>query len=451
MSQVIKLKKGLDIRLEGEPRRELKRLPLVHAYAVRPDDFLGITPKLLVRVDDTVKAGTPLFFDKYRPQVLFTSPVSGRVTAVNRGEKRRILDIVIAPEAEQSYEAFDVPSVEAATRENVTSALLSSGLWPMIVQRPYGIIADPSDTPKAVFISAFDSAPLAPDYNYVLRAEQKNLQTGIDVMRKLTSGKVHLSVRAKAEGQMTALKGAETHAFAGKHPVGNVGVQIHHIDPVNKGEVVWTVNIQDLAIIGRLFNEGRVDMTKIIAVAGSEIEKPQYCRIIAGAKVDSILKGNVKPQKEGDHVRIISGNVLTGTKTVADGFIGFYANQLTVIPEGDKFELLGWAMPRFNKFSVSRAYFSWLCPKKEYNLDTNMNGGERPFVVTGLYERYLPMDIYPMYLLKACLAGDIDKMENLGIYEVVEEDFALCEFVDPSKIEIQQIIRDGINLMIKEA
>lgn len=186
-------------------------------------------------------------------------------------------------------------------------------------------------------------------------------------------------------------------------------------------------------------------------MAGSEIEKPQYCRIIAGAKVDSILKGNVKPQKEGDHVRIISGNVLTGTKTAADGFIGFYANQLTVIPEGDKFELLGWAMPRFNKFSVSRAYFSWLCPKKEYNLDTNMNGGERPFVVTGLYERYLPMDIYPMYLLKACLAGDIDKMENLGIYEVVEEDFALCEFVDPSKIEIQQIIRDGINLMIKEA
>ena len=226
---------------------------------------------------------------------------------------------------------------------------------------------------------------------------------------------------------MTALKGAETHAFAGKHPVGNVGVQIHHIDPVNKGEVVWTVNIQDLAIIGRLFNEGRVDMTKIIAVAGSEIEKPQYCRIIAGAKVDSILKGNVKPQKEGDHVRIISGNVLTGTKTAADGFIGFYANQLTVIPEGDKFELLGWAMPRFNKFSVSRAYFSWLCPKKEYNLDTNMNGGERPFVVTGLYERYLPMDIYPMYLLKACLAGDIDKMENLGIYEVVEEDFALAD------------------------
>ena len=285
----------------------------------------------------------------------------------------------------------------------------------------------------------------------MLKAEQKNLQTGIDVMRKLTPGKVHLSVRAKAEGQMPSLKGAELHAFAGKHPVGNVGVQIHHVDPVNKGEVVWTVNVQDLAIIGRLFNEGRVDMTKIIAVAGSEIERPQYVRMVGGAKVDSLVKGNVKRQKEGDSVRFISGNVLTGTRTAPDGFIAFYANQLTAIPEGDKYELLGWAMPRFGKFSVSRAYFSWLCPKKAYNLDTNMNGGERPFVVTGLYEQYLPMDIYPMYLLKACLAGDIEKMENLGIYEVTEEDFALCEFVDPSKIEIQQIIRDGINLMIREA
>lgn len=321
----------------------------------------------------------------------------------------------------------------------------------MLVQRPYGIIADPNDVPKAVFISAFDSAPLAPDYNFVLQGEQKNLQAGIEVMRRLTQGKVHLSMRAGAEGAMPSLRNVELHTFAGKHPVGNVGVQIHHIDPINKGDVVWTVNIQDLAIIGRLFNEGRVDMTKVIAVAGSEVAAPHYVRIVSGASVASILGNNIKPQKPGDSVRIISGNVLTGTKVTADGFIGFYANMLTVIPEGDKYELLGWAMPRCNKFSVSHAYFSWLCPKKSYRLDTNLNGGERPFVVTGLYEQYLPMDIYPMYLLKACLAGDIEKMENLGIYEVVEEDFALCEFVDPSKTEIQQIIRDGINLMIKEA
>ena len=404
----------------GKPQESLAEAPLASEYALSPLDFEGVTPKLLVKEGDKVKAGTPLFFNKANERILFTSPVSGTVAAVNRGEKRKILSVTVTPDATQEYEELAKPDLKSASREQIVELLLRS-------------------------------APLAPDYNYVLKAEQKNLQTGIDVMRKLTAGKVHLSVRAKAEGQMPSLRGAEMHTFAGKHPVGNVGVQIHHIDPVNKGEVVWTVNVQDLAIIGRLFNEGRVDMTKIIAVTGSEIEKPQYVRIVGGAKVDSVVKGNVKPQKEGDSIRFISGNVLTGTKTSPDGFMGFYANQLTAIPEGDKYELLGWAMPRFKKFSVSRAYFSLLCPKKAYDLDTNMNGGERPFVVTGLYEQYLPMDIYPMYLLKACLAGDIDKMENLGIYEVTEEDFALCEFVDPSKIEIQQIIRDGINLMIREA
>lgn len=451
MSKIITLRKGLDINLQGHARESLADAPMASEYAVSPLDFEGVTPKLLVKVGDRVKAGTPLFFNKYSERVLFTSPVSGTVAAVNRGDKRKVLSVTVTPDSVQSYEEFAKPDLGKAAREEIVCLLLRSGLWPMIVQRPYGIIADPNDTPKAVFISAFDSAPLAPDYNFALRGQEKYLQAGIDVMRKLTPGKVHLSVRAKAEGQMTALKGVESHTFAGKHPVGNVGVQIHHIDPVNKGDVVWTVNIQDLAIIGRLFTEGRVDMTKVIAVTGSEVADPHYLRAIAGAKVDSLVKGNIKPQKAGDHVRIISGNVLTGRKTAADGYVAFYANQLTLIPEGDKFELLGWAMPRFGKFSVSRAYFSWLCPKKAYRLDTNLNGGERPFVVTGLYEQYLPMDIYPMYLLKACLAGDIDKMENLGIYEVVEEDFALCEFVDPSKIEIQQIIRDGINLMIREA
>lgn len=451
MSKIITLRKGLDINLQGKALETLTDAPLSEEYALSPLDFEGVTPKLLVKVGDEVEAGTPLFFSKSDERILFTSPVSGKVAAVNRGEKRKVLSVTVTPDAKQRYAEFTRLDLKKASREQIVSLLLRSGLWPMILQRPYGIIADPSDTPKAIFISAFDSAPLAPDFNFVLKDEQANLQAGIDALCKLTSGKVHLSVRAKAEGRMTALKGVETHLFAGKHPAGNVGVQIHHVDPVNKGEIVWTVNIQDLAIIGRLMNEGRIDMTKIIAVAGSEIENPHYVRVISGARVDSILKGNVKPQREGDHVRLISGNVLTGVKTASDGFIAFYANQITAIPEGDKFELLGWAMPRLNKFSVSRAYFSWLCPKKAYNLDTNLNGGERPFVVTGLYERYLPMDIYPMYLLKACLAGDIDKMENLGIYEVVEEDFALCEFVDPSKIEIQQIIRDGINLMIKEA
>ena len=451
MSKIIKLRKGLDINLQGKAAAELTDSAVAGLYAVSPLDFEGVTPKMLVKEGDKVKAGSPLFFNKYEQRVIFTSPVSGTVRGVNRGEKRRILSVTVAADAEQEYVQFAVPDTAKASREQIVALLLESGLWPLLIQRPYGIIANPDDQPRDIFISAFDTAPLAPDYGFALKSEKENIQKGVDVLRKLTSGKVHLSVLSGSEGFFASIGGVELHTFAGKHPAGNVGVQIHHIAPVNKGEVVWTVNIQDLAIIGRLFSTGRVDMTRVIAVAGSEVEHPAYRRIIAGAPVESVLAGNVRAQAEGDKVRIISGNVLTGTKVAADGFVGFYANMVTVIPEGDKYEFMGWAMPRFKKFSVSRSYFSWLCPKREYKLDTNLNGGERPFIVTGLYEQYLPMDIYPMYLLKACLAGDIDKMENLGIYEVTEEDFALCEFVDPSKTEMQQIIRDGINLMIKEA
>ncbi|MBE6189503.1 MAG: Na(+)-translocating NADH-quinone reductase subunit A [Rikenellaceae bacterium] len=451
MSKIITLRKGLDINLAGAASKQLSALPMASEYGLSPLDFEGVTPKLLVKVGDEVKAGTPLFFNKADERILFTSPVSGVVSAINRGEKRKVLSVTVTPAEKQTYEEFPKLDAKKASREEVVEVLLKSGLWPMIQQRPYGIIANPSDQPKAIFISAFDSAPLAPDYGFVLENEMAAVEAGIAVLGRLTEGKVHLSMLKGSEGKFAALKGAELHTFAGKHPAGNVGVQIHHIDPVNKGEVVWTVNIQDVAIIGRLFTEGKVDMQKIVALAGSEVEAPQYYKVIAGARIDSLVGGKLKAQKEGDKVRIISGNVLTGAKRSEAEFVGFYANQLTVIPEGDKFELFGWMMPRFGKFSVSRAYFSWLCPKKQYTLDTNLNGGERPFVVSGIYEEYLPMDIYPVYLLKACLAGDIDKMENLGIYEVIEEDIALCEFVDPSKIEMQQILRDGINLMIKEA
>ena len=451
MSKIIKLRKGLDINLCGKAEQRLDDAVRADVYALLPSDFEGVTPKMLVKEGDTVKAGTPLFFSKNDPRVLFASPVSGTVKAVVRGEKRRILAVTVTADAEQTYEKFESTDLAAASREQIVELLLKSGLWPLIIQRPYGIIASPDDTPRDIFVSGFDSAPLAPDYGFALKGEVKNLQKGFEVLRRLSGGKVHLSELAGHEWLGRELTGVELHTFAGKHPAGNVGVQIHHIAPVNKGEKVWTVNLQDVAVIGRLFNEGRVDMTRVVAVAGSEVEAPHYRRIVAGAPVASVVGGNIKAQPEGRTVRIISGNVLTGTKTPADGFTGFYANMVTVIPEGDTFEFMGWAMPRFGKFSVSRAYFSWLFPKKEYTLDTNMNGGERPFVVTGLYEKYLPMDIYPMYLLKACMAGDIDKMENLGIYEVVEEDLALCEFVDPSKIEMQQILREAINLMIKEA
>ena len=450
MSKIIKLRKGLDVNLQGQAEKVLVQAPMASEYAVSPLDFEGVTPKMLVKVGDTVKAGTPLFFSKNDERILFTSPVSGTVSAVNRGEKRKILNVTISADAKQSYEEFAVPELQSASREDVIALLLKSGLWTMLIQRPYGIIANPSDAPKAIFVSAFDSAPLAPDYNYVLSSEKQNLQKGFEVLGKLTEGKVHLSTNAQAEGDWSFVKGVELHSFVGKHPAGNVGVQIHHIDPINKGERVWTVNIQDVAIIGRLFAEGKVDMSKTIAVAGSEVVKPHYMRIISGAPIASILKDNLQPQGEGCSVRVISGNVLTGVKSEMNGHINFYANMLSVIPEGNHYEMLGWMMPRFGKFSVSRAYFSWLFPCRKYNLDTNLNGGERAFVMNDLYEKYLPMDVYPVHLIKACLANDLDKMENLGIYEVVEEDLALCEFVCPSKIEIQQILRNGINLMMKE-
>ncbi len=450
MSKIIKLRKGLDINLQGKATESLVEVPMASMYAVSPLDYENVTPKLLVKVGDKVKAGTPLFFDKNNTRVLYCSPVSGTVSAVNRGEKRKILNVTVEADKEQVSEEFAVLDLQKASREDVIEMLLKSGLWTMILQRPYGIVANPADQPKAVFVSAFDSAPLAPCMNFVLKGQKENLQKGMEVLAKLAGGNVNLSVRANAAGEMTSLNGVNIHTFEGKHPVGNVGVQIHHIDPISKGDIVWTVGIQDVAAIGRLFSTGKVDLHKVVALTGSEVENPQYYRIISGAPIASIVEGNIKKQAEGDSVRIISGNVLTGKKVAADGYITATVSQVTVIPEGDKYELFGWIAPRFGKFSVSRSYFSWLCPKKQYKLDTNLNGGPRPFVVTGLFEVYLPMDIYPMYLFKAIVAGDLDKMENLGIYEIVEEDVALCEFVDPSKTEIQQLVRDGINLMIKE-
>ena len=444
MSKNIKLRKGLDINLAGKAEARLEVVPMAKSYAVSPLDFENVTPKLLVKVGDKVEAGSALFFDKNNPRILFTSPVSGVVSAINRGEKRKLLSVAVEPDQQQVAKAIKVVDTKAS-REEIVEMLLESGLWTRIVERPYGIIARPDAKPKAIFVSAFDSAPLAPDYNFILKEEKAAVEAGMALLARLTEGKVHLSARKNAEGFMPEVKGVEYHTFEGKHPVGNVGVQIHHIDRIAKGDVVWTVNIQDVAIIGRMVLSGKLDMSKTIVVTGSEAQKPCYKRIIAGAAVESIVG------KVSENVRIISGNVLTGRTTAADGYISADANQLTLIPEGNVYELLGWAMPRFHRFSVSRAYFSWLCPKKEYKLDTNLNGGERPFVVTGLYENYLPMDVYVSYLLKACLVKDLDKMENLGLYEVLPEDLALCEFVDPSKIEMQQILRDGINLMIKES
>lgn len=450
MSKVIRLKKGLDINLKGEADKVLTIAPIAESYAVKPTDFIGVIPKLLVKVDDQVKAGTSLFFDKYNPEVLFASPISGTVVAINRGEKRKILEVVIAPSAQREYEDFKIGNLASLTTDDVVAKILEAGLWPFITQRPYGVIASSKDRPRDIFVSGFDSAPLAGDVDFMLQGCENEFKKGIEVLKKLTSGKVYLGVSDKSKtSAFEGLKDVEVNTFAGKHPAGNVGIQIHHVKPICKGDIVWTINVQDLVILGRLFESGKVDMTRVVALTGSMVENPHYYKIISGASLNSFVNSSLVKTSEHSP-RIICGNVLTGEKVCKDSYIAYQSNMITVIPEGDYYEFVGWVAPRFNKFSVSRSYFSWLCPSKKYDLDTNINGGERAFVMTGEYEKVLPMDIFPVYLLKAAIAGDIDKMENLGIYEVIEEDLALCEFVCTSKIEVQQILRDGINLMIKE-
>lgn len=449
MSKVIKIKKGLDIKLVGEAEKQVVTLSIGERYAVSPLAFEGVVPKLLVAEGDKVLAGSALFYDKAHPEVMFTSPVSGSVSAVRRGEKRKLLAIEVMADEQQSYKPFSI-DLKKASREELVAVLLESGLWAAIIQRPYGIIADSKDTPKAIFVSGFDTAPLAPDMNVALKEDMEAVQAGFDALKVLCPN-VHLSLPAKGESILEGVQGVEKHHFAGPHPAGNIGVQIHHIDPINKGEKVWTVGVQNVAIIGRLVLNGKLDMTKTYAVCGSQVAHPQYVRAMVGASLVQVLMPcRIKPQAGGSKFRIIEGNVLTGKKVTANDYMSLYSSQVTVIPEGGELELIGWLAPRLNKLSVSRTYFSWLMPKKRYNLATGVNGGERPFVVTGLYEKYLPMDIYPMYLFKAILAGDLEKMENLGIYEIVEEDVALCEFVDPSKQNLQALVRDGINLMIKE-
>lgn len=450
MSRTIKLKKGLDIKLHGEAEK-VKATAKVTAFAIKPPDFHGLVPKMTVKVGDKVKTGSVIFFDKYQDEVKFVSPISGEITEIVRGAKRRILEVRIQADGTDSTEEFGAINPDSMDEVGVKKTLLENGLWPFIQMRPIGKIANPNDQPKAIFISAFDSAPLAPDYDYVLHGETEAFQAGISALSKLTTGKVHLTTRANGshDAAITGVKGVQTNTISGKHPAGNVGTQIHHIDPINKGEIVWTVNALDVAAIGRSLLSGKFDASRTIALTGSEIKNTKYIKTSIGASVASIIADNI----EGKNVRHISGNVLTGEKIDEDGYLGYYHHQITVIPEGNeaKFTLTkGWLGPGTGKFSVNRSYFSWLTPNKKRTLDTNLNGEVRAFVVTGEMEKVFPFDIYPMQLIKATMYSDIDLMENLGIYEVIPEDFALCEFVCTSKINIQSKIREGLNVIEKE-
>jgi Na+-transporting NADH:ubiquinone oxidoreductase subunit A len=450
MAEVIKIRKGLDINMIGEAEKIYVKAPRAKTYAIKPVDWHGLTPKIIPRLCDPVKVGTPIFFDKYFPEVKFTSPVSGIMTSINRGDRRRIIEVTIEDDGKDTPESFLQGDPAGLTREQIVESLLASGLWPMIRQRPYTVIARRDKMPKSIFISAFDTAPLAPDFDFLLKDMEADFQWGVNVLKKLTEGKVHLNLdgRYPSVKTLSSIQGVEINRFKGPHPAGNVGVQIHKLDPINKGEVVWVVQPQDVVAIGRLFKNGKYDPSVVVALTGSRVKKPVYFKTIRGSGVAPLLEGGLM---EGEN-RVISGNVLNGRQIDPEkGHVGFFDSQLTVIPEGNYHELFGWILPGFKKFSVSRSFAStWLLPNRKFDLDTNYHGGERAFVMTGEYEKVLPMDIYPMHLLKAILVNDIDKMEQLGIYELDEEDLALCEFVCTSKTPVTKILRDGLRSLRKE-
>ena len=445
MANVIKLHKGLDINLKGRATEQKIQLKSNGKYALMPDDFEGVTPKVVVKEGDKVQAGDALFVNKQYPEVKFASPVSGTVSAVVRGERRKVLCVKVDADAQQSFVDFGKKDVAKLDGKAVIDALLEAGIFGYINQLPYAVSTNPSVMPKAIFVSALRDKPLACDFEFEVKDQEADFQTGITALSKIAKTYLGVGVGSALE----SVKDVEVNVFDGKCPAGNVGVQVNHIDPVNKGEVVWTIGDPTVVLfIGRLFNTGKVDLRRTVALCGSEIKNPAYVDMLVGEELSTLLSNSYDASNS---VRIINGNVLTGKPTTKEGFLGAHTSEITVIPEGDKAdEMLGWILPRFKQFSVNRSYFSWLCGKKQYALDARIKGGERHMIMSGEYDKVLPMDIYGEYLIKAIIAGDIDRQEALGIYEVSPEDFALAEFVDSSKLELQRIVREGLNILRKE-
>lgn len=445
MANVIKLNKGLDINLKGRAEEKKIQLKSNGKYALVPDDFEGVTPKVVVREGDKVQAGDALFVNKQYPEVKFASPVSGTVSAVVRGERRKVLCVKVDADALQSYVDFGRKDVSGLDGKAVIGALLEAGLFGYIDQLPYAVSTNPSVMPKAIFVSALRDKPLAADFEFEVKGQEQDFQTGLTALSKIAKTYLGVGTGSSLQG----MKDAEVNVFEGKCPAGNVGVQVNHIAPVNKGEVVWTIGDPTVVLfIGRLFNTGKVDLRRTVALCGSEVKSPAYVDMLVGEELSTLLSNSYDASRS---VRIINGNVLTGKPVAKDGYLGAHVSEVTVIPEGDDAdELLGWIMPRFKQFSANRSYFSWLFGKKDYALDARIKGGERHIIMSGEYDKVLPMDIYGEYLIKAIIAGDIDRQEALGIYEVSPEDFALAEFVDSSKLELQRIVREGLNILRKE-
>ncbi|MDX1363819.1 MAG: Na(+)-translocating NADH-quinone reductase subunit A [Arenibacter latericius] len=447
MSKDIRIKKGLNINLVGEAEKSVSKAVASNVYAINLLEFHGVTPKMLVKQGAEVKAGEPLFFNKDVENMQFVSPVSGELIEVERGARRRILSLkILADKNQESIEHTPISSGSSA--EEIKALLLKSGCWPFVKQRPYDIIANPEVTPKAIFVSAYVTSPLAASLEFSLKGKDKEIQAALNALGKLTPGKVHVSVGKGSDSIFSKMEGVELHKVSGPHPAGLVGTQINKIDPINKGETVWTVAPQDLVIIGELLLTGKFNPERVIALVGSSVKAPKYYTTKIGAEVSTFLYAS---GVNSENFRVINGDVLTGGKSQPDGHLGFYNNTVSVIPEGDDYEFFGWNKPVFDKISSTRSLtFSWLQPNKKYDLDTNTNGEYRNFVLTGFYEEVFPMDIYPLQLLKACMVKDIDEMEQLGLYEVAPEDFALTEFICVSKQPHQQIIREGLDLLYKE-
>lgn len=447
MSTDIRIKKGISIKLKGGANKVIKDVPRSQIYSIHPSDLPGINPKLLVKEGVKVQAGDPIFYSKTNNQLLVVSPVSGTISEIVRGEKRRILEIRIQADSKDVFKDFGKKDPNNLSADEIKKHLLASGCWSFIKQRPYDVIANPADEPRDIFISAYASAPLSTDIEFALKDREKDFQAGVDVLAKITTGKVHVGVEKNSTSFFSQIKNAVIYKISGPHPAGNVGILIHHTKPINAGERIWVITPQDVALIGKLFLTGQFDAGRIIALSGTGVKEPQYYKIIQGANLSHFFKDRLN----GNVNRIINGDVLTGNKISVQGDFGFYQDSLTVIPEGNQYRLFGWLPFIDNNIpSLSKTSFSWLNKNKPQEVNTNLNGEERAFVVTGEMEKVFPMDIYPMQLLKACMANEIEKMENLGIYEVAPEDFAVIDFANTSKIEAQEIIRQALDLMIKE-
>jgi len=441
--KIIRLKKGYNINISDESTMEVVDVGIPKSVAVKPIDFEGFKLKPIVKIGSKVKAGEALGFDKGNESIKLTSPISGKVVAVNRGHRRVITEIVIETETEADSVKFDIPT--DLSREKILEVLLNSGLFLLLKQRPFNVIADPNVIPRDIFVSAMNTAPMAADVEMILKGNEDAFQKGLSVLSQLTSGSLYLSASTAKGSTFEKFKDVDINLFEGMHPVGNVGVQIHHLKPIlNHDDIVWTIGIQEIILIGKLFTRGIIDPEILVKVSGSGASERKYYKTVLGGNVSEFVKAE-------DNTRIISGDVLTGRQILKDGFIGYFDNLVSVIPEAEGHEFIGWIAPGLKKLSISRSFLSTLLPgKKSFDLTTKKHGSERAFVVSGLYDKYLPMDILPSYLMKSIIIKDIEDMEKLGIYEVVEEDVALCEFICPSKIEWQEILRNGLNLIQNE-